>query len=102
MKLFLMIAVPVAIPFIAWIPAKFWTICGEPWCLKIYPEWLDRMIYSLAMPYLGTDIGDAAEQMEFIEVYIASVIIMEVVALILILVFKDVFDDDLPYLDPGK
>jgi hypothetical protein len=94
MKLFLMIGVPLAIPFIAWVPAEFWTMCGNPWCLKVYPDWLDRMISSLALPYLDTDIGTAAEQLEFIEVYIASVVIMEVVAAALLFKFKDKFNDD--------
>lgn len=98
MKLFLMIAVPLFIPFIAWIPAKFWVYSGDPWCLRVYPDWLDRTIYNLALPYLPEDIGDAAVQMEFIEVYIASVVIMEAVALVLFFSCRHVFDEEHPYL----
>lgn len=98
MKLFLKIVVPLSIPFIAWIPAKFWVYCGDPWCLKVYPDWLDRMIYNVALPYLDNDMVEAALEMEFIETYIASVIIMEIVALLLYLVFKDEFNEELPYL----
>lgn len=94
MKLFLMLATPLSIPLIAWLPAKFWTLCGEPWCLKIYPEWLDRLIYSFALPYLDEDIGVAASQMEFIEVWIASVIIMELAGFLLFYKFRDVFNDE--------
>lgn len=92
MKLFLMIGGPLAVPFIAWLPAKFWTMCGDPWCLKVYPDWLDRMISSMALPYLDKDIGIAADQMEFLEVYIASVLIMETVAFALLFRFKNLFD----------
>lgn len=98
MKLFLAIAVPLSIPFIAWIPAKFWVYCGDPWCLKVYPDWLDRFIYHLAEPYLDKDIGEAALQMEFIETYLASVLIMEIAALLLFFTFKHVFDEEQPYL----
>lgn len=94
MKLFLMIGGPLAIPFIAWLPAKFWTTCGDPWCLKIYPDWLDRMISSLALPYLDKDIGIAAEQIEFLEVYIVSVLIMEMTAFVLLFWYKDLFDTE--------
>jgi hypothetical protein len=93
MKTFNVLAVILAIPPIAWLPARFWIFCGEPWCLSVYPEWLDRYIYSKALPYLPEDMSLAAEQMEFIEVWIASVIIMEIVALVSIYKFKDKFKD---------
>ncbi len=68
-----------AIPFIAWLPARFWTVCGEPWCLKIFPEWSDRVLYAIASPYLDGDMIRAAEQMDFLEVWISTVIILVII-----------------------
>ncbi len=84
-----------AMPVIAWVPARFWTLCGAPWCLNIYPEWLDRYIYSKALPYLHPDMNAAAEQMEFLETWIVTTIILEIVSLLLIFLLKDTFRDGL-------
>lgn len=80
-RLFMLIGFAVAIPFIAWLPARFWSICGEPWCLKFIPNWLDKIFYSMASPYLNEDMIIAAEQMEFIEIWFSSVVILEIVVL---------------------
>jgi len=89
MRTFLFIGVVLAMPVIAWVPARFWVLCGEPWCLDFYPEWLDRSIYLLVAPYLSADMVIAAGQMEFIEVLLASTIILEIFSLGLIYLFKD-------------
>jgi hypothetical protein len=83
-----------SIPFIAWVPANFWTLCGDPWCLKIFPEWLDKIIASLALPFLDKDILTAAEQINFLEVWLSSAIIMEIVALLILFLSRNVFKED--------
>jgi hypothetical protein len=94
MKAFPVIGILSSVPFIAWLPARFWTHCGNPWCLSVYPDWLDRRIYSLAHPYLAEDMSLAADQMEFLEVWIASVIIMQIFAASALYLLKDKFSDD--------
>jgi hypothetical protein len=94
MKVRYVIGVLLAMPVIAWLPARLWTTCGNPWCLKIYPDWLDKMIYSLAHQYLADDISMAAEQMDFLEVWIASVLILQIVSLSAMFWCKDKFRDD--------
>lgn len=89
MRTYLVIGVLLSIPIIAWIPAQFWTLCGNPWCLNVYPDWLDRFIYSLALPYLSQDMIMAAAQMEFLEVWITTVIILEAFILLMLFLFKD-------------
>jgi hypothetical protein len=88
------IGVLLAMPVIAWLPARFWTVCGNPWCLKVYPDWIDKMIYGLAQPYLADDVSMAAEQMDFLEVWIASVLILQVVTLSVLYWCKDKFTED--------
>lgn len=93
MKKFIVIWCLVSMPFIAWLPAKFWVLAGNLWCLEIYPEWLDRFIYSVASPYLSHDMTIAAEQMEFLEVWIASAVMLEIMSLVAMFFLKDKFDD---------
>lgn len=83
-----------AIPIIAWLPARLWTVCGDPWCLKIYPEWLDNKIYSLASPYLANELSIAAEQMEFLEVWIVSVLILQLFTSCALFLCRNVFKED--------
>jgi len=71
-------------PVIAYIFARIWVLLGYLWCLDIYPEWLDRFIYVKATPYLSQDMVIAASQMEFLEVWIASAILVEIFFLFLI------------------
>jgi len=92
-KKFIMIWCLVSMPVIAWLPAKFWVLEGNLWCLEFYPDWLDRFIYSMASPYLSPDMTIAAEQMEFLEVWIASAIMLEAFSLLLMFLFKDKFDE---------
>lgn len=80
-RVFIIAGCIIAIPFIAWLPARFWSICGDPWCLKFIPPWLDKIFYSIASPYLNEDMIIAAEQMEFIEIWFSSVVILELVVL---------------------
>jgi hypothetical protein len=80
-------------PVIAWLPAKFWVLAGNLWCLNFYPGWLDRFIYSIASPYLSEDMVLAAEQMEFLEVWFATAIILETVSLLMMFWLKDKFND---------
>lgn len=80
-RVFIVAGCFVAIPFIAWLPARFWSISGEPWCLKVIPHWLDKIFYSIASPYLNQDMIIAAEQMEFIEIWFSSVVILEIIIL---------------------
>lgn len=89
MKISHVITVFLTVPFLGWLPARFWTVCGDPWCLKVYPDWLDRRIYSLASPYLAEDISLAADQMEFLEVWIASVIILEIATFSVLFLCKE-------------
>lgn len=71
-------------PVIAYIFARIWVLLGYLWVLDIYPEWLDRFIYAKAFPYLSRDMVIAASQMEFLEVWIASAVIVEIFFLLLI------------------
>ena len=92
-KIFIVFWCLVSMPVIAWLPAKFWVLAGNLWCLEVYPVWLDRFLYSIASPYLSQDMSMAAEQMEFLEVWIASALILEIVSLVLMLLLKDKFND---------
>jgi len=83
-----------SIPFIAWVPANLWTLCGDPWCLKFFPESLDKLISSLALPFLDKDILTAAEQINFLEVWLSSAIIMEIIALLILYLSRNVFKED--------
>jgi hypothetical protein len=74
-------------PVIAYIFARIWILFGYLWCLDFYPEWLDRAIYSMASPYLSEDMVLAANQMEFLEVWIASAVILEILFLLMIFLF---------------
>lgn len=47
----------------------------------------------MALPYLSEEMEIAAEQMEFIEVWIASAIIMEICFLLLMFLTKKYFKD---------
>jgi len=94
MKAFFAVVFLFGIPVIAWLPARLWTICGDPWCLSVYPEWLDSKIYSLARPYLDEDISMAAEQMEFLEVWISSVIILQAFMLVILFLCRDKFSEN--------
>ncbi len=89
MRTFITVLTILGIPFIAWLPAKFWSMCGDPWCLKVFPSWLDRMIYGIASPYLDSDIATAAQQMEFVEIWISSVVILEIFAVVMLYLFRD-------------
>lgn len=80
-RFLMLLGFAVAIPFIAWLPARFWSITSEPWCLKVIPHWLDKIFYSIASPYLNQDMIIAAEQMEFIEIWFSSVVILEIIVL---------------------
>lgn len=65
---------------ISWQIAEWWSmLSSDPWCLHCFPKWLDKQIYSIASPYLSNDMGSAAEQMDFIEVFIATFIMTTVV-----------------------
>lgn len=84
-----------AIPFIAWLPARFWVACGYLWCLEVFPARIDSLIYTVASPYLDSDISVAAGQMEFMEIWLSSVVIMEIVILpVLCLLLKKYMKDD--------
>lgn len=76
-------------PVIAYIFARIWVLSGYLWCLNVYPEWLDRSIYSIARPYLSEDMVLAANQMEFLEVWIASAVILEIFFLLMIFSFRN-------------
>lgn len=76
-------------PVIAYIFARIWVLVGYLWCLNFYPEWLDRFIYAKALPYLSQDMVIAANQMEFLEVWIASALIVEIFFLFLIFLLRD-------------
>lgn len=93
MKKFIVIWGFLTMPLIAWVPASLWNACGYLWCLTIYPDWLDRFIYSIARQYLSEDMVVAAQQLEFLEVWIASAIILEVFWCTMIFMFKNKFND---------
>lgn len=78
-------------PIIAYSIARIWVLCGYLWCLDFYPEWLDRFIFSKAFPYLSEDMVIAASQMEFLEVWVASAIIMEALFLLFLLLGRKKF-----------
>ena len=92
-KKFIVIWCLISMPVIAWLPAKFWVLAGNLWCLEFYPDWLDRLIYSVSSPYLSQDMTMAAEQMEFLEVWIASAIILEACSLLMMFLLKEKFDE---------
>jgi hypothetical protein len=92
MKTFILVWCLLSMPVIGWVAAKFWVLCGYLWCLEIYPDWLDKFIYAKATPFLASDMILAAEQMEFLEVWIASTIILEIFALSMFLLLKDKFN----------
>lgn len=94
MKALKMLGIFCAVPIIAWLPSRFWTECGDPWCLKVFPEWLDRKIYSIVHPYLAHEMTVAAAQMDFIEVWISSVVILELIAISIVFLSQDKFRDD--------
>jgi len=91
MLLYFIVAVVLSMPLIAWIPAKFWYLCGDPWCLHAYPDWLDRLLYNLSSPLLASDMILAAEQMDFFEIWLATVIILEILSLLLLFIFRKSF-----------
>jgi len=93
MRKFIVVWCLVSMPIIAWLPAKFWVLAGNLWCLEVYPDWLDRFIYSIASPYLSEDMVLAAEQMEFLEVWLATAFILEIVSLLLMFLLKSKFED---------
>jgi hypothetical protein len=96
MVTFILVLGLVSMPVIAFIFTRLWIMCGYLWCLEVYPEWLDRFIYSKALPYLSADMTEAASQMEFIEVWIASTVILETFFLFtLFLLNPQLRDDDL-------
>jgi hypothetical protein len=75
---------------IAWVIAGWWSmLSSDPWCLYCFPKWLDKQIYSIASPFLSYDMGTAAEQMDFIEVFIATFIMASVVLIPLIPIAKE-------------
>lgn len=82
------------IPVIAWLPARLWTVCGDPWCLKVFPDWLDSLLYSLLHHYLDDEMTMAAEQMDFLEVWISSILIIQIFTLSLLLFCKYKFTED--------
>lgn len=80
----------ISMPFIAWIFTRVWIFAGHQWCLEVYPAWLDRFIYSQMQPFLSKDMLEAAVQMEFIEVWIVTTIIIEILFFVLmVFLFKD-------------
>ena len=91
-KKFIVIWCLISMPVIAWLPAKFWVLSGNLWCLEFFPDWLDRFMYSTASPYLSQDMILAAEQMEFLEVWFASALILEVFSLLLMFLLRKKFD----------
>lgn len=94
MKTFLLLTFLGGVPFIAWLPARLWTLCGDPWCLEVFPDWLDHLIYWMAQHYLSHEMTIAAEQMDFIEVWMSSIIIIYLFASAIYLPFRDKFRDD--------
>ena len=66
-----------SMPFISWVFTRVWILAGRPWCLDVYPVWLDRFIYAMAEPYLSAEMIEAATQMEFIEVLIVATLLLE-------------------------
>lgn len=102
MKAFILMVFFIGIPGIAWLPARLWTICGDPWCLNIYPAWLDKITYTIARPYLDQDIGTAAEQMDFLAVWISSVTIMQLFMLIILFLYRDEFNENLRFYEESK
>lgn len=93
MKVFLVTFSLLSIPVIAWLPARFWTMCGDPWCIKFYPDWLDNFIIRTSLPYLSPDMFIAESQISFLQVWIASVIIMETFLIITIFLFRHKMSD---------
>lgn len=94
MVTFILVLGLLSMPVIAFIFTRLWIMCGYLWCLEVYPEWLDRFIYSKALPYLSPDMTEAASQMEFIEVWIASTVILEIFFLFTLFLLRTKLRDD--------
>lgn len=94
MVTFILVLGILSMPVIAFIFTRLWIMCGHLWCLEVYPEWLDRFIYSKALPFLSPDMTEAASQMEFIEVWIASTVILETFFLFALFLLKAKLRDD--------
>lgn len=59
----------------ALLTALWWNTAANPWCLTYFPKIADHVIYSIVRPLLSGDIGDAAEQMDFLEIMVSSFIL---------------------------
>ena len=74
---------------LSWLIAKWWSVSsGDPWCLHCFPGWIDKIIYQIARPLLSENIGTAAEQMDFIEVWISTFIMTTIVIVTIVAVVK--------------
>lgn len=74
--------------FVSLFPAKWGNTAVEQLCLSLIPDWADKAIYSTLRPLLSEDIGNAAEQMDFIEVWFTSFLMMAAVMFTLLLAYK--------------
>ena len=76
---------------ISWDIAGWWNmLASDPWCLHCFPKWVDKQIYSIASPFLSYDMGSAAEQMDFIEIFIAAFIMTSLALIPIIPLIKNI------------
>ena len=73
---------------VSFLPAKWGSSTVEQLCLSLIPGWADRAIYSALRPLLSEDIGNAAVQMDFIEVWLVSFIILAAVMITILFFFN--------------
>jgi hypothetical protein len=79
---------------VSWLIARWWDmLSGDPWCLHYFPKWADASLHFIIKPLLSNDIGIAAEQMDFMEVWILTFIMTSAVAVAgFALIKKHLFD----------
>lgn len=74
---------------VSWLIARWWnTYSGDPWCLHFFPKWADKVILLIVSPLLSQDIGTAAEQMDFVEVWVTVFILTSIFILIILTVLN--------------
>lgn len=80
----------------SWLIAESANIFNSsPWYLEYFPSWVDRIIYSTAHFLLAEDLSLAAKQMDFIETFILTLLILSAFNIIIItLLNKYLFRDN--------
>ena len=74
--------------FLSWFLAQWWNSSFDPWCLHYFPKWADKIIYNSTHSLLSEDIGNAANQMDMLEVWFSSFILVEMALLTILFVYE--------------